>query len=517
MLKQKNTTKKEQSTWQFKFKSIVATLITFVFVVILAISFGQVPGCNPGGGARLLARVAGKPIYVTDTQLRRYMQRIAEDNKNMKFEALQYNALQMRIRDALMLKAAEDNGIRISDSMLRTVLLNYLKQSGTSRNEFLAWERSRRRFLEDMLRRDYKTRILQADVTSAAKLTDIHFLLEEEMKSMQASVALVLVDLGDYLAEKKVDKASLEGFYKRNSDKYNTFYKASHILVKTKAEADKLAAQLKQNKTQFAALAAKHSQDPGSAKEGGKLGWVFSSEMIPAFSTAATALKPGQISEPVKSRFGYHLIRLDDKKQFSSVQDMNPEARKRLIRAYWNSNSSTLKAQAEKELKDRLQQLHNMVKSGKAGFAQAARNLGFQARRSGYFSFMSAPEGAAKQGPMAQLAGFAPFHIAAFSLKPGEVSQVLDMKTQNRESYLLLTVLDRKQIASPLLEYGRDKKKFEALPRARQEAIRNQQMQEMAKLKRELQGQIFYSWIMGLQQRYDVQVNWENLKRDSGG
>jgi parvulin-like peptidyl-prolyl isomerase len=60
----------------------------------------------------------------------------------------------------------------------------------------------------------------------------------------------------------------------------------------------------------FAVLARTYSDDPGSAKHGGNLGWAKKGTMVPEFETAALKLQPGQISRPVRSDFGYHLIQL---------------------------------------------------------------------------------------------------------------------------------------------------------------------------------------------------------------
>jgi peptidyl-prolyl cis-trans isomerase C len=87
---------------------------------------------------------------------------------------------------------------------------------------------------------------------------------------------------------------------------------ARHILVGTEAEAKEIIAKLKKG-ADFAELAKKESKDPG-ASDGGDLGFFTKDQMVPEFSAAAFALKPGQISDPVKSQFGWHVIKVEEKR-----------------------------------------------------------------------------------------------------------------------------------------------------------------------------------------------------------
>ncbi len=84
---------------------------------------------------------------------------------------------------------------------------------------------------------------------------------------------------------------------------------ARHILVETEAEA-KAAEQLLQQGVPFDEVAKKYSKDTGSGANGGDLGWFGKGQMVPEFETAAFSLKIGEISQPVKSQFGYHIIQV---------------------------------------------------------------------------------------------------------------------------------------------------------------------------------------------------------------
>src|SRR6202158_6334200 len=87
---------------------------------------------------------------------------------------------------------------------------------------------------------------------------------------------------------------------------------ARHILVETEDEAKVVADELKKG-ADFAELAKKKSKDPG-ASDGGDLGFFTKEQMVPEFSTVAFALEPGKISDPVKSQFGWHIIKVEEKR-----------------------------------------------------------------------------------------------------------------------------------------------------------------------------------------------------------
>ena len=87
---------------------------------------------------------------------------------------------------------------------------------------------------------------------------------------------------------------------------------ARHILVETEDEAKAIAAELKKG-ADFAELAKKKSKDPG-ASDGGDLGFFTKEQMVPEFSAVAFTLEPGKISDPVKSQFGWHIIKVEEKR-----------------------------------------------------------------------------------------------------------------------------------------------------------------------------------------------------------
>ena len=119
--------------------------------------------------------------------------------------------------------------------------------------------------------------------------------------------------LEDYVKTHPVTDAEIQATYdKAKAQPMEPEYRAHHILVKTEAEAKKLIAELGK-KAKFEDLAKKYSQDPGSAKNGGALDWSDRRAFVPEFSNALASLKKGETTQtPVKTQFGYHIIRLDD-------------------------------------------------------------------------------------------------------------------------------------------------------------------------------------------------------------
>ena len=114
--------------------------------------------------------------------------------------------------------------------------------------------------------------------------------------------------------------SDIKKFYEENKASkfaHPDMVRASHILLKDKAKAEEVLAMAKAEKADFAALAKKYSEDPGSGKNGGDLGFFAREDMVKPFSDAAFKLKPDTVSDLVKSEFGYHIIKVTDRKKAS--------------------------------------------------------------------------------------------------------------------------------------------------------------------------------------------------------
>lgn len=129
---------------------------------------------------------------------------------------------------------------------------------------------------------------------------------------------------------------------------------ARHILVKTKEEADAIIKRLDAGED-FAAIAKELSTDPGSGANGGELGWFGPNQMVPEFEKAAFALEVGAYSkEPVQSQFGFHIIKVEDKRQQQppAFEQVKEQFRSLLLREKYFALVETLQGKATVEIAD---------------------------------------------------------------------------------------------------------------------------------------------------------------------
>lgn len=148
--------------------------------------------------------------------------------------------------------------------------------------------------------------------------------------------------LASALLERTVDARTNDEAVKKWYDEHAVQFarpqvKARHILVKDKAEADKLLAEVKAG-GDFAKIATEKSVDKGSAKEGGDLGWFEKTRMVAEFADAAFAANKGDVVGPVESKFGFHIIEVQDKRESVPVDEVKDKIKTQLrdevVKAY---------------------------------------------------------------------------------------------------------------------------------------------------------------------------------------
>jgi peptidyl-prolyl cis-trans isomerase D len=222
-------------------------------------------------------------------------------------------------------------------------------------------------------------------------------------------IQFVAVDRAAFGKDLQVDEAALKAaFEARRND--STEFKARHILFKAEGDAQLQEATAKAQLLRerlvkgqdFAKAAEELSEDPSAKGNGGDLGWFNASKMVKPFSDAAAALKPGEISQPVRTQYGVHLIKLEGRRE-KKFEDVKAEMAKEITDSRFNSRAQ-----------ERLEQIRKRANGG--DLAAAAKSLGSPAQLSQPFSNET---GAQSEG-LPELPRIA---NEAFRLKVGEVSK----------------------------------------------------------------------------------------------
>ncbi|ALK92208.1 MULTISPECIES: peptidylprolyl isomerase [unclassified Limnohabitans] len=141
-------------------------------------------------------------------------------------------------------------------------------------------------------------------------------------------------------------KAEYDKFVAANGGKE---YRARHILVEKEDEAKALIAEIKKG-GKFEDLAKKASKDPGSGANGGDLDWANAASYVPEFSNAMVKLDKGQMTDaPVKSQFGFHIIRVDDVReaQLPKLDEVKPQITQQLTQSKLGKFQEDLRAKAK--------------------------------------------------------------------------------------------------------------------------------------------------------------------------
>lgn len=167
--------------------------------------------------------------------------------------------------------------------------------------------------------------------------------LENQKRALRAEVAM------QALSEEAVTEAALQKAYavRYGDAEPAKEYRAAHILVETEEVAAALRAELEAG-AEFAALAQEHSTGPSGAN-GGDLGWFAQGTMVAEFEEAVAALESGELSKPVETQFGWHLLRLEDSRteEVPSFEDVRADLSQSLQRAAIEARLQALRAEAE--------------------------------------------------------------------------------------------------------------------------------------------------------------------------
>lgn len=285
--------------------------------------------------------------------------------------------LEMLIDKILVLHAAQAMGLTATTDEVRRAIIQEFQQDGRfDKNRYEAILRQNRttpEVFESQVAQEITLRKVKALIENRTILSEDEILADYHFNRDKIRLAYVPIDPKPLEDQVAVDDASLRSFYEGNQNRYmepekrevayaiinaeelgkdipvsddevKRYYddhldqykhdkevRARHILFALKpagttekeieaarSEAQKVLEEAKKGKD-FAELAKKYSQDPATAKQGGDLGWFDAKKMIPEFSEAAFALKKGQISDVVKTSYGFHIIKVEDIREARTV------------------------------------------------------------------------------------------------------------------------------------------------------------------------------------------------------
>lgn len=278
-------------------------------VFVLAISALIATGCSLGGGVpsgsvcvvrgdgiekKAFNRIVNQAKKSYKTQKQKFPAKGSPEYKQLSKQAVGY-----LVEQKLYEKEAEELDIEVTDKQIDKRLKDLVKSFFKGDKKKYAKELKKQGLTEDDVRENLKQQMLSEKLFT--KVT----------KKVKAS---------DKEAKKR---------FTENPTQYETpeSRDVAHILVKTKKQADEIYAQVKDgDKAKFASLAKKHSQDPSSKEKGGEL-TITKGQTVAEFDKEAFSQKTGEVSKPIKTQFGYHIItsrsavKPATKQKFADVKD----------------------------------------------------------------------------------------------------------------------------------------------------------------------------------------------------
>jgi peptidyl-prolyl cis-trans isomerase D len=317
-------------------------------------------------------------------------------------------------------------------------------------------------FTADAFRKDAAASDAEIAAYFAAHSAD--FKIPEKRK-----IRYLLIDVDALRGKVVVPAADVERAYNSNIDQYSTpeQVRASHILFKTEGKDDaavkaKAEEVLKQARSgaDFAELAKKYSEDESSAKNGGDLDYFSKGRMVPEFDQVAFTLQPGQISDLVKTQFGYHIIKVVDKKAASTktLADVRQQITDQL--AY---------ERAQAEAADLAQKLQKEI-SKPSDLDVVAKRQGLSVQESGFFA---RDEPILGLGPSPEASG------KAFDMNTGEVAGPL----RTSRGFAFETLVAKQDPYVPKIDEVKDRVKDEVIKTKARELSQRKAAEIAAKLR----------------------------------
>ena len=280
--------------------------------------------------------------------------------------------------------------------------------------------------------------VTDADVASHFESRKAEYRVGEQRK-----IRYLLLDRDQARQKVAVPATDVQRYYNSNIDQYQTAeqVRASHILLNTagkdeaavRKQAETILAQAKAG-TDFAELAKKFTEDEASKATGGDLNFFGRGRMVPEFEAAAFTLEPGQISDLVKTQYGFHIIKVVEKKPAvtQTLDQVRPQIEQILTMQI-----------ADQQITDRAQQLEDRI-DNPGDLDEAAGELGLMVQDSGLFQ---------RQDPVPGLGAAPQVADAAFQLADGAVSDAL----ASPRGPVFIAVVEKKDPYVPPLEEVKDR------------------------------------------------------------
>jgi peptidyl-prolyl cis-trans isomerase D len=249
---------------------------------------------------------------------------------------------------------------------------------------------------------NFKTQVAPTDADISA-----HYDKNKESYRVpdRRKIRFVRVSPAELAGKIKIPKEAVERNYNEQLGKYTTpeQIRASHVLLTTegkddaavRAQAEQILKEAKSG-ADFAALARKYSNDESNAQQGGDLDYFGRGRMVPAFETAAFALAPGEISDIVKTEFGYHIIKLTDRKPAIVRPISDPEV-------YREIETQLLRQESEGQAAQQADAIAAEAKTP-ADLERAAASRGLKVEESAFFAESGMIEGLGPGSPVSSRA-----------------------------------------------------------------------------------------------------------------
>ena len=312
----------------------------------------------------------------------------------------------------------------------------------------------------------FRTQVTVSDGDIAGYFADHkdEFKIPEKRK-----IRYLLIDIDALRAKVVVPPSEIERTYNNNLEQYSTpeQVRASHILLKTegkddaavKAKAEDILKQARAG-ADFAELAKKYSEDEASQKNGGDLDYFGRGRMVAEFDQAAFALEPGKISDLVKTQYGYHIIKVVDKKAATTrpLADVRQQIQDQLAYERAQAQASDLAQALEKEI------------TKPSDLDRVAKEKGLTVQESGFF---------ARDEPILGLGQSPEAASRAFEMKQGEVAGPL----RASRGFIFETMVAKQDPYVPKLDEVKERVREEVIKRKARDLSQQRAAEIALKLK----------------------------------